>query len=141
MNVSGVTPSSGIYTYNSIRLNELRGRQIVAARKQRHTEEVAEQAGLREEQDSGAVRSVSVPKPEQNYTSFDYAKEYRTGETYEMKGVDADINKLDMTKAVSDLEKDQILLQYQFFIGDASYAAAKENAKEMAFFSGENFIL
>ena len=41
----------------------------------------------------------------------------------------------------SAMKKDQILMQYQYFVGDASYAVAKENAAEMPLRSGENFIL
>lgn len=129
MNVSGVSPSEGIYSYNSIRLNELRNQQIMASK----------EAHLQQKEITAPVQEV---KPlEQTYTSYDYAQEYRAGETYELKGVDSDINKLDVAKAVSDMEKDQILMQYQYFVGDASYAVAKENAAEMPLRSGENFIL
>lgn len=129
MNVSGVSPTAGIYSYNSIRLNELRNQQI-AASKEAHQQ--IEEPVLQMQE------SVNL---EQTYTSYDYAQEYRAGETYELKGVDADINKLDVAKAVSDLDKDQILQQYQYFVGEASYATAKENAAEMQLRSGENFIL
>ena len=129
MNVSGVSPTVGIYSYNSIRLNELRNQQI-AASKEAHQQ--IEEPVLQMQE------SVNL---EQTYTSYDYAQEYRAGETYELKGVDADINKLDVAKAVSDLDKDQILQQYQYFVGEASYATAKENAAEMQLRSGENFIL
>ena len=129
MNVSGVSPSAGIYSYNSIRLNELRNQQIMAS-KEAHTKQ--------EEPELKIDESVQL---EQNYTSYDYAQEYKAGEAYGLKGEDSDINKLDVEKAVSDLEKDQILQQYQYFVGGASYAAAKENAAEMPLRSGENFIL
>ena len=55
--------------------------------------------------------------------------------------MDSDINKLDVEKAISDLDKDQILMQYQYCVGEASFAIAKENAMEMPLRSGENFIL
>ena len=130
MNVSGVSPTAGIYSYNSIRLNELRNQQIMAS-KEAHMQQPEEPELMIDE-------SVQL---EQTYTSYDYAQEYRAGETYELKGEDSDINKLDVAKAVSDLDKDQILQQYQYFVGEASYAAAKENAAEMPLRSGENFIL
>lgn len=130
MNVSGVSPTAGIYSYNSIRLNELRNQQIMAS-KEAHMQQP-------EEPELKIDESVQL---EQTYTSYDYAQEYRAGETYELKGEDSDINTLDVAKAVSDLDKDQILQQYQYFVGEASYAAAKENAAEMPLRSGENFIL
>ena len=129
LNVSGVSPTAGIYSYNSIRLNELRNQQIMASKEAQQQPEEPE------------IKAQEAVVLEQNYTSYDYAQEYRAGETYELKGEDSDINKLDVAKAVSDLDKDQILQQYQYFVGEASYAAAKENAAEMPLRSGENFIL
>lgn len=138
MNVSGVSPRAGIYTYNSIRLNELRNQQIMASKEARMQQEVQDaevKTGVEQEQQDNGLQF------EQNYTAYDYAQKYRAGEVYELKGEDSDISKLDVTKAVSDLEKDQILQQYQYFVGDASYASAKQNAAEKTLRSGENFIL
>ena len=137
MNVSGVSPSAGIYTYNSIRLNELRNQQIMASKEAHNQQEVREV----EVQDAAIQKQQEAIRQEQTYTSYDYAQEYRAGEVYELKGEDADINKLDVAKAISDMDKDQILQQYQYFIGDASYASAKENTVQMQLRSGENFIL
>lgn len=135
MNVSGVSPSAGIYTYNSIRLSELRSQQIAASK----------EARLQQEAQDTEVQVASLQQRdirlEQTYTSYDFAQEYRAGEVYELKGEDSDITKLDVEKAVSDMEKDQILQQYQYFVGDASYASTKENAAELPLRSGENFIL
>ena len=125
MNVSGVSPSAGIYTYNSIRLSELRNQQIQAAQEGRSVQ--AAQAA----QEKLPVHAEDI-RAQQTYTSYNYAQEYRAGEVYDLKGVDADLAKLDVEKAVSDMEKDQILHQYQYFVGDAPKASLR---------SGENFIL
>lgn len=37
---------------------------------------------------------------------------------FEMKGSQSDINSLDISKAVSDMQKDEALWQYQYFVGD-----------------------
>ena len=125
MNVSGVSPSAGIYTYNSIRLSELRNRQIQAAREGRSVQEA-----------QGAKESIPVHvddiRAQQTYTSYNYAQEYRAGEEYELKGIDADLAKLDVERAISDMEKDTILHQYQYFVGDMPKATLR---------SGENFVL
>ncbi len=39
---------------------------------------------------------------------------------FEMKGRDSDLESLDMEKAVSDMQKDQALMQYQYFVGDTN---------------------
>ena len=36
-----------------------------------------------------------------------------------LKGADSDISTLDVAKAVSDLDKDKVLQQYQHFVGSA----------------------
>lgn len=137
MNVSGVSPSAGIYTYNSIRINELRSQQIAASKEVRSQQELQET----EAQEALAKKQQADIRSEQTYTSYDYAQEYRAGEVYELKGEDSDITKLDVAKAISDLEKDQLLQQYQFFVGDADYAQAKGMSAELKLRSGENFIL
>ena len=35
-----------------------------------------------------------------------------------MKGADSDINSLDVDRAISDMQRDQVLQQYQFFVGE-----------------------
>lgn len=42
---------------------------------------------------------------------------FNTGEDYGYIGKDSDIASLDMQKAISDMKKDSVLEQYQYFIG------------------------
>lgn len=44
--------------------------------------------------------------------------QYQPDRTYEMKGSESDIHSLDVEKALSDMHKDQVLQQYQFFVGE-----------------------
>ncbi len=44
---------------------------------------------------------------------------FNTGEEYDYIGKDRDIEQLDMQKAISDMKKDSILQQYQYFVGSA----------------------
>ena len=111
MTISGIRPYAGFYEYNSIKANELRAEQIAATQKASSVE--AEEVST--ETQSAAVQ---MPAPEQNFTAFDYAQNYRSDETYELKGKDSDLASLDMQKAISDLDKDQVLQQYQFFVGE-----------------------
>ena len=118
MTISGIRPYAGFYEYNSIKANELRAEQIAATQKASSVE--AEEVST--ETQSAAVQT---PIPEQNFTAFDYAQNYRSDETYELKGKDSDLASLDMQKAISDLDKDQVLQQYQFFVGDKDSVTAK----------------
>lgn len=44
---------------------------------------------------------------------------FNTGEDYDYIGKDSDIEQLDMQKAISDMKKDSILQQYQYFVGSS----------------------
>lgn len=46
---------------------------------------------------------------------------------FDMKGRDSDIDALDIEKAVSDMQKDQALMQYQYFVGDSNPFMASED--------------
>ena len=55
-------------------------------------------------------------KPDHGAT--EYAKQYQPDAEYDLKGIASDITSLDVEKAISDMKKDQVLQQYQFFVGE-----------------------
>ena len=109
MNISGVRPYAGFYEYNSIRSAELRSSQVMAA-----NEQSAKDAMDGERKNS---QITVVTEAAQNFTSFDFAQSYDPNASYDLKGTDSDINNLDTMKAISDLDKDLVLRQYQYFVG------------------------
>lgn len=130
MNISGIRPSLGFYSYNSIKIDELRNQQLAVT--------AQEQVPMQEES-TGYKDQLPV---EQNFTSYDYAKSYQPDETYELKGAESDISKLDVEKTMSDLEKDKVLEQYQYFVGEQAHAIAIDmNTENRIPRSGENFVL
>jgi hypothetical protein len=137
MNISGIRPYAGFYDYNSIKATQLRSQQIAAAQEEQSVEEVTSPA---EDVKSDVVLSPAV---EQNYTAYDYAQNYNPDATYELKGVDSDIARLDVMKAISDLDKDQVLQQYQYFVGNQNGAVARTQMESQnpSLRSGENFSL
>ena len=136
MNVSGIRPNEGFYQYNSIKLNELRNQQIAASAK------AAEQAEGREVPPQEKEKQAPSMPVNQSFDSYDFSKRYRPDEKFELKGIDSDIESLDAKKAVSDLEKDQVLQQYQYYVGDKVSIRAKENSPEnVTVRLGENFFL
>ncbi len=130
MNISGIRPSLGFYSYNSIKIDELRNQQLAVT---------AQKQAPMQEESTGYKDQLPV---EQNFTSYDYAKSYQPDETYELKGAESDISKLDVEKTMSDLEKDKVLEQYQYFVGDQAHAIAIDmNTENRIPRSGENFVL
>lgn len=57
-------------------------------------------------------------RPRVNADIEDISLSLATPSSFEMKGRDSDIDALDIQKAVSDMQKDSALQQYQFFVGD-----------------------
>ena len=131
MNISGIRPYAGFYDYNSIKAEALRSQQIAEA-----------QPTLSLQQREEPQVTVTEVPVEQNFDSYDFAQTYRQGETYELKGKDSDLESLDVQKAVSDLSKDQVLQQYQYFVGSSDAVTKKTNeATQQNMRSGENFSL
>lgn len=110
MNISGIRTYAGFYDYNTIKQNQVRSRQIQEAKvAAKQSVAVAEEVPVIEE----AVVSVT------DNGAGEFAKQYEPDAVYEMKGADSDIFKLDMEKVISDMKKDEVLLEYQFFVNSA----------------------
>lgn len=135
MNISGIRPYAGFYEYNSIKLNEIRQQQIV------QSQALGTDAGAGNRSDAQDA-GVYAARERQTYNSADYAKEYQPGVSYELKGADSDLNSLDVEKAISGLEKDQVLKQYQFFVGDdITVESAGKGSSDLVVRPEENFSL
>lgn len=139
MNVSGIRPYSGFYQYNSIKLNELRNQKIAEAQQTNPltAEDTEDLEAKRRQQE----QEIAAAAAKQTFDSYDFAQQYKPDEPFEMKGIDSDINSLDMEKAVSDLDKDQVLKQYQYFVGPGVSADANAQTQQAVLRSGENFTL
>ena len=105
MNLSGIRISAGFYDYNSI---ENRAVTVGSELPAELPQSVTDQAPSAEEHAAPAVSRKSGP---------DYANSYQPDAVYELKGVDSDIARLDVERAISDMRRDQVLEQYQFFVG------------------------
>lgn len=117
MNISGIRTYAGFYDYNTIKQSEMRSQQIQEAK-------VATMHGHAMQEDTKASEVVAVVSAPDN-GALDYAEQYQPDAVYEMKGADSDILKLDVEKAISDMKKDEVLLEYQFFVNSG---AGLENA-------------
>lgn len=49
----------------------------------------------------------------------DISLTFNASEDFDYLGQDSDIRNLDMEKAISDMKKDQVLQQYQYFVGSS----------------------
>lgn len=139
MNISGIRPSEGFYSYNSIRVNELRNSQIMSSKQA--VDDTASQQSIADDT-ADDTADYEAARARQSFTSLDYANTYDSNASYELKGADSDISTLDVTKAVSDLDKDKVLQQYQRFVGSADGMVMQQAAlNEQINRETENFIL
>ena len=107
MNLSGIRISAGFYDYNSI---ENRAVTVGSELPAELPQSVTDQAPSAEEHAAPAVSRKSGP----DQGAIDYANSYQPDAVYELKG---DIARLDVERAISDMRRDQVLEQYQFFVG------------------------
>lgn len=133
MNISGVRPYMGYCDYNSISDTRLQAFESIG------NETDAERSAGKEEQLGSAVQELARAREKQVFCSADYADTYQPNQTYELKGIESDIRSLDVQKAVSDMQKDQVIQQYQFFIGHS--AAGKNSESPVQPRETEDFVL
>ncbi len=83
---------------------------------------------------------IDSARANQTYSAYDYAMRYDPLETFEMKGTESDLRSLDVEKAISDMQKDQAIQQYQYFVGDSisQIVSANESSQRMM---AEDFTL
>ena len=127
MNISGIRPTAGFYSYNSIKTNALQEEQNL------------EDSNAKENEKKEPEREFSSEK--QNFTSYDYAKSYRPDVTYQLNESPVNVEQLDIDKMRSDLKKDQILQQYQYFVRGTDSLGKMQAKEQVAQRWTENFIL
>ncbi len=131
MNVSGIRPYSGFYNVNTVPPT----RQEVEKTQEQAIERQADGAALSISREGMDVASTSV-REKQTFGSYDYAKQYRPdADAVKSIGSNADINSLDVQRAVSDMQKDEAIQQYQVFVNPgagADAAAALRGAEDFS---------
>ncbi|MBE5907919.1 MAG: hypothetical protein E7278_03650 [Lachnospiraceae bacterium] len=111
MNISGIYPYSGFYNYN--RISEATA--IAPVEKPQEAVEPTEEAT------SAAATAVASAEARANQTfgAFDYANQYRPDENLMNRSVGV-VRSLEVDQAISDMQKDQALHQYQFFVREGA---------------------
>lgn len=106
MNVSGIRPISGFYKVHST--SQVSNPEAIS--------DLATQAA---EADINTSVDNSESRAKQTFKASDLAQQYDSRQTYSMKGNDSDLRTLDVEKAISDMQKDSALQQYQYFVGNS----------------------
>ena len=128
MHISGIRPYGAGYDYNQI--NRVSAVAPVEAVDTKPAEPVEEVSAVESSVDAAKIRA------NQTFDSYDYSTLYNPGEEFEMKGPENDLRTLDVEQAISDMQKDVLLHQYQYFVGENTSAAATPVIR-----GGEDFSL
>lgn len=107
MNISGIRTYAGFYDYNTIKSHEAVNPP---------QEEIAQV--LEPVRESERMPDTSA-EAKSDGGAMDFAMRYQPDTVYELKGADSDIANLDLERALSEMKKDQVLQQYQFFVGES----------------------
>lgn len=129
MNISGIRPGAGFYDYNTIKNDTAVKEQIEAA-------EINPLAREEKQKDGVQLAAQEISDSRTDTGGKDFAERYQPKASYELKGTESDIMSLDVEKAISDMKKDQVLSQYQFFVGETEAEELLAAAREQ-----ENFFL
>ena len=79
--------------------------------------------------------SIEEIKPQKSPVNVnDISLTFNTGDDYGYIGKDSDIGGLDMQKAISDMQKDQVLQQYQYFVGNSENFLSKNSSDDGSVF-------
>ncbi len=97
-------------------------------------------AASENEQINGSVAKPAVneidltieekPIERSNANVHDLSLSFNLNEDYGFLGKDSDIENLDMQKAISDMKKDQVLQQYQYFVGSSNDLFSNDSGKD-----------
>ena len=83
--------------------------------------DVSKQADLTEQ--SGNLTSVEEPAQENQASRMadleQVSLKFNKEDSFGYIGMDSSLDNLDMQKAISDMQKDQVLQSYQYFVGSA----------------------
>lgn len=115
MNISGIRPEAGFYDFNSIKFRPGVDKDAIAGIvEDKPSTGFSEQSAVADISEEGIAKA----REKQTFGAYDFAAQYKPGVTFDLKGSESDIKSLDVERAVSDMKKDSILHQYQFFVGD-----------------------
>ena len=112
MNISGIRPKAEIYDYK-------------IAKERERSELTAQQAQKLQAEETGTDFDGQKVRTE---TELSYAQKYELGKDYEKKGSECSLEELDREQVISDRKKEQLLRQYQFFVGTSQ--REKESATD-----------
>ncbi len=128
MQIQGINQYGGFNSYKNI--NSIQKVSVDDVKKQ--DEELKKEESLKQSASesvaaSQAERQEEMPKASKIADLENISLSFNTNETYSFIGQDASLENLDVMSAISDMQKDKVLQQYQYFVGDQTSGLASED--------------
>lgn len=128
MYLSGIRPGAGFYDYD-IKNSDM-------ALKKQPAEAAASQVEAGQEDNVSELASQEIQETGADHGAEEFAGRYQPDTLYQRREAMSDIASLDVEQAISDMKRDQILQQYQFFVGESRAEELLAAEREQ-----ENFFL
>ena len=133
--INGIGQNDMFLSYNRInqdrllnRNNDLDALKQNNASEENNSSKVHEQALASSSKMDLRLDSIA---PRENASLEDVSLSLKSNMPYELKGRESNIEDLDIDKAVSDLQKDSALMQYQYFVGDSEMILQNDDGAVM----------
>ena len=131
MTIDGLGQYGGFYT--NYKVTDIPSVDIDTVKKQDEAAKQAETSvSLVKENPVSSPVSIEEPKADTRSRMADLedvSLSFNKGDDYSYIGSDSEIGDLDMQKAISDMRKDSILQDYQYFVGSSQDAFSNEDGK------------
>lgn len=116
MGIGGVSDYSNLF--HNYKVPEI---PAVDYKRLNQAEEAVSQAALPEQNSRNIDLSIEENQPKRPgpIDVKEISLSFNRNEDYGYIGSDSDIESLDMQKAISDMQKDKVLQQYQYFVGES----------------------
>ena len=115
--IGGVNGISGIGRMQDYSIQMSQPAKTVIAEETGAESHVASSEQINSGNSTAAKEEVLVGEPKPNAPLEDISITFHKQDDFGYIGRDSDIRSLDVEKAISDMRKDQILQQYQYFVG------------------------
>lgn len=134
MNISGIYPVSGFYRTNPYAVARPDTNQI-----NEEAEEIGVESPAEVEASSSKQTSAVDARANQTFGAYDYANQYRPEDRLTSRLSGVSIRSNDVEKAISDMQKDNALHQYQYFVKESQ--GAKAGTSPITMRGAEDFTL
>lgn len=125
MAISGIGQYGGFYT--NYRVTDIPNVDIETVKKQ---DELA-LAGVSQDAQESTISPVAKTEDTRSRSADleNISLNFNTGDDYSYIGSESEIGDMDMQKAISDMHKDKILEDYQYFVGSAQDQLSNDDGK------------